>query len=232
MAIFHFSVAVLKRSEGRSAVAAAAWRSGQTLFDERLHQRTQLPKSKRVVFETVLLPEGAPEELSSREVLWNSVEVAEKQRNSQLARIIDAAIPHELSLEEAVRLARAFATGVLLPFGFAVDLTVSRGPGAEAAAHLHGYFMIPTRILGPSGFGQKHRLPNYRAELMEWRRAWAELVNEALAGKGLTDRVDHRSHVARGIDAEPTPHAGIVATQMARRGILRERARSGPARGS
>ena len=34
MAIYHFSVKIIKRSEGRSAVAAAAYRSGTKLTNE------------------------------------------------------------------------------------------------------------------------------------------------------------------------------------------------------
>ena len=86
MAIFHFSAKVIGRSSGRSAVAAAAYRAGERLHDERLDRDHDFTDKAGVVHSEVLLPEGAPEHLSDRERLWNDVEASEKRKDAQLAR--------------------------------------------------------------------------------------------------------------------------------------------------
>ena len=93
MAIFHFSIEVLKRTEGKSAVSAAAWRANQKLFDNRLGRTANMPKDKRVIFKKILAPPSTPPDLLDRGVLSNAVEATGRQRNSQLARIINAALP-------------------------------------------------------------------------------------------------------------------------------------------
>jgi len=86
MAIFHFSVKIISRSTGRSAVAAAAYRSASQLHDERLDRDHDFSNKAGVVHSEVMLPGGAPERLTDRAVLWNAVEAVEKRRDAQLAR--------------------------------------------------------------------------------------------------------------------------------------------------
>src|SRR3546814_1035204 len=74
MAIFHLSVKVISRAAGRSAVAAAAYRSADRLHDERLDRAHDFTHKSGVVHSEVLLPENAPEEWHNRERLWNDVE--------------------------------------------------------------------------------------------------------------------------------------------------------------
>ncbi|MBD4044369.1 MobA/MobL family protein, partial [Xanthomonas citri pv. citri] len=55
------------------------------------------------------------------------------------------------------------------------------------------------------------------------REEWAELVNAEMERHGFSERIDHRSHEARGIDLEPTKHVGVQAVGMDRRGMEAER---------
>ena len=97
MAIYHFSVKVIGRASGRSAVAAAAYRSASRLHDERLDRDHDFSNKSGVIHSEVMLPENAPERLADREPLWNEVEAAEKRKDAQLSREVEFAIPREMT---------------------------------------------------------------------------------------------------------------------------------------
>src|SRR5205823_666009 len=82
----------------------------------------------------------------------------------------------------------------------------------------HAHVMLSMRELTADGFGAKVRDWNSPELLEQWREKWADYQNEALKEAGLTVRVDHRSLEARGIEREPEPKQGPVATQMERNG--------------
>ena len=104
----HIPVSIIKRSEGRSAVAAAAYRSGTKLTNEWDGLTHDYTRKGGVVHAEIMLPAHAPPEFSDRSTLWNSVEQIEKARDSQLAREIEAALPRELSREQQLALVRAY----------------------------------------------------------------------------------------------------------------------------
>jgi chromosome segregation ATPase len=65
---------------------------------------------------------------------------------------------------------------------------------------------------------------NGRGKAEEWRKAWADAVNGALAINGHSGTVvDHRSYARQGVDKIPSIHLGVSATQMERKGISTER---------
>ena len=86
----HIPVSIIKRSEGRSAVAAAAYRSGTKLTNEWDGLTHDYARKGGVVHAEIMLPAHAPPEFADRSTLWNSVEQIEKARDSQLAREIEA----------------------------------------------------------------------------------------------------------------------------------------------
>ena len=104
----HIPVSIIKRSEGRSAVAAAAYRSGTKLTNEWDGLTHDYTRKGGVVHAEIMLPAHAPPEFVDRSTLWNSVEQIEKARDSQLAREIEAALPRELSREQQLALVRAY----------------------------------------------------------------------------------------------------------------------------
>ena len=77
MAIYHFSGTIISRSQGRSAVASAAYRAGEKLFDERYQKIQDYTKKQDVVYKNILTPNGAPAWIKDRGRLWNEVEKAE-----------------------------------------------------------------------------------------------------------------------------------------------------------
>ena len=108
MALYHFSAKVISRAAGRSAVAAAAYRSGSELQDERAGQAHDFRAKSGVVHSEILLPEGAPERFSDRATLWNEVEATERRKDAQLAREVEFALPREMSRADGIALARDF----------------------------------------------------------------------------------------------------------------------------
>jgi ATP-dependent exoDNAse (exonuclease V) alpha subunit len=108
MAIFHSHVKIISRGNGKSAVAAAAYRAGENIrndYDGRVHDYT---RKTGIVYTEIILPAHAPIEYSNRAVLWNAVETVEKAKNSQLARELDIALPVELSREENISLIQEY----------------------------------------------------------------------------------------------------------------------------
>ncbi len=223
MAIFHLSVKVISRSSGRSAVAAAAYRGGERLHDERLDRDHDFTNKDGVVHSEVLLPEGAPEEFADREKLWNAAEAAEKRKDAQLAREVEFALPRELTKEQAIELAREFAEAEFVERGMIADLNVHWDIGKDGKAKPHAHVMLTMREVGKDGFGAKVREWN-KAELVEqWRERWAEHVNQRLAELDIDARIDHRSLEAQGIALEPQDKIGPAASRMGARGLEAER---------
>jgi Ti-type conjugative transfer relaxase TraA len=223
MAIYHLSVKVISRSAGRSAVAAAAYRSAGRLLDERIDRTHDFTNKGGVVHSEVLLPEGAPEHLSDREQLWNAVEGAEKRKDAQLSREVEFAIPRELNQGQGIALARDFVEREFVKRGMVADLNVHWDIGADGLAKPHAHVMLTMREVDADGFGAKVRDWN-RTELVEhWRERWAEHVNQRLAELEIDARIDHRSLEAQGIGLEPQDKIGPAASRMEGRGLEAER---------
>src|SRR4051812_24250396 len=203
VAIYHFSAKVIARSHGRSAVAAAAYRSASALLDEREARTHDFSQKADVVHSEILLPEGAPERWADRGVLWNAVEAAEKRKDAQLAREVEFALPRELSREEGVALARDFVQRTFVDRGMVADLNVHWPLDAQGEAKPHAHVMLTMREVGPEGFGLKVSAWNSVAELQGWREAWATRTNERLAELGHEVRIDHRSFKDQGVELAP-----------------------------
>jgi Ti-type conjugative transfer relaxase TraA len=224
MAIYHFSAKVIGRGTGRSAVAAAAYRSASRLEDERLGRHHDFTNKAGVVHSEVMLPEGAPERLRDRETLWNEVEATEKRKDAQLAREVEFAIPRELTQEQGVALARDFVAKEFVGCGMVADLNIHWDIGPDGQAKPHAHVMLVTREIGPDGFGAKVREWNATALLQQWRERWADHVNERLASLGIEARIDHRSYDTQGINLEPQHKIGAAGARRLERGEDAERA--------
>jgi hypothetical protein len=101
MAIFHCSLRIFSRSENHSAVAAAAYRSGSILKDERSGVIHRYHKRTGVADTFILAPNSAPSKFQDRAFLWNAAEASETRKNSRVAREVILALPHELSFDTA-----------------------------------------------------------------------------------------------------------------------------------
>ena len=247
IAIYHCSIKILSRGKGKSAVAAAAYRSGEKLTNEWDGLTHDYTKKGGVVHSEILLPAHAPPAFSDRSTLWNSVELSEKSNNAQLAREVEIALPVELSREEQTRLVREYCSSQFVSKGMIADFNLHDTGGGNPHAHI----LLTMRPLDEKGAwlpkskkeyvldenGEKIRLPsgryktrkvdlvdwNNRENAEVWRRAWADLANEFLERNNRPERIDHRSYERQGIDQIPTVHVGVSATQMEKKGIVTER---------
>jgi Ti-type conjugative transfer relaxase TraA len=223
MAIYHFSAKVISRAAGSSALASAAYRSASRLHDQRLDRHHDFSNKAGVVHSEIMLPDGAPEQLSDRERLWNAVEASEIRKDAQLAREIEFAIPRELTKEQGIELARDFVRDEFVDRGMIADLNVHWDIGADGLATPHGHVMLTMREVGEDGFGRKNRDWNRTDLLEKWRGRWSEHVNARLAELDIDARIDHRSLEEQGIDLEPQHKIGPAASRMAAQGLESER---------
>ena len=153
MAIYHFSVQVIGRSSGRSSVAAAAYRAGERLHDERLDRDHDFRAKSGVEHSEIFLPEGAPEQWRDRERLWNEVEAFEKRKDAQLAREVEFAIPREMTQAQGIELARDFAQAEFVDQGMIADLNVHWDIGEDGMPKPHAHVMLTMRSVDENGFG-------------------------------------------------------------------------------
>lgn len=234
MAIFHLSVKTVSRSAGRSATAAAAYRAGVEITDERTGEIHDYQRKAGVESAELFLPAGAPEWATDRAKLWNAAEQSEKRKNSTVAREFEVALPSELSADQRRELAHDFARELVKRHGFAVDVAI-HAPGKDGdSKNHHAHILCTTRKLTAEGFTEKTRELDDRAtgaaEVTHWREQWAGLTNAALERAGHAERVDHRSLDAQGIDREPGVHLGPTATAIERRGEVSEKTQNHQAR--
>ncbi|OAH38598.1 conjugal transfer protein TraA [Sphingobium yanoikuyae] len=223
MAIYHFSVQVIGRAQGRSAVAAAAYRAAERLHDDRLDRDHDFTNKAGVVHSEILLPEGAPERFSDRATLWNEVEATEKRKDAQLAREVEFAIPREMNQAQGIALAQDFVRAEFVERGMIADLNVHWDIGADGLGKPHAHVMLTMREVGEDGFGAKVRDWNHTGLVEQWRERWADHVNARLVELDIDARIDHRSLEAQGIDLEPQDKIGPAASRMGTRGLESER---------
>lgn len=220
MAIYHFSGTVISRSGGKSAVASAAYRSGEKLYDERQEKVMNYSKKQDVLYKEIMLPKGASEWMKDREKLWNEVEKAENRKDSQLAREVHFSLPRELSKEQNIELAKEFVQNEFVSRGMVADLCVHGGKGKDGEEQPHAHVMLTLREVTEKGFGLKERSWNGKENYMLWRESWAEHANRYLAMNGIEQRIDHRSNKERGIDLEPQKKIGPANLEEHERRIL------------
>ena len=218
LADYRFSAQVIKRSDGKSAVAAAAYRAAENLRDERTGTACDYSRKDGVTHSEILTPANTPDWMHDRAQLWNAVEAIERRKDAQLAREVQLSLPHELTDEQRRELVRSFVAEQFVAKGMIADLAIHAPSAAGDERNHHAHVMLTMRSLTADGFGNKARDWNSTDQLAAWREQWAHHQNRALERHGHEARVDHRSFEARGIDREPTAHLGPVASDMERRG--------------
>ena len=132
MAIYHLSVKIISRSSGRSSVAAACYRSGDTITNEWDGITHDYSKKNWIEHTEILLPPNAPESFKDRSTLWNSVELAEKSGNAQLAREIEIALPKELIREQQISLTREYIEQNFVSQGMCADFAIHNPPVTDS----------------------------------------------------------------------------------------------------
>ena len=247
MAIYHLSIKIISRGKGKSAVAASAYRSGETIkneYDGIVHDFT---RKGGITHTEILLPQNAPQEFSDRGTLWNSVERIEKSKNSQLAREIEIALPKELDKEKQIELVQEYVKENFVKVGMCADIALHDKNDGNPHAHIlltmrplnedktWGAKSKKEYILDNNGEKIKLKNDNYKTKKIDtvdwneqdkaeqWRKAWADIANKYLEENSIQEKVDHRSYQRQGIEQIPTIHLGVSASQMEKKGIATDR---------
>lgn len=252
MALFHLNVKQIKRSQGQSAIASAAYRAGEKLSSEYYGEIADYTHKGGVICSEILLPDHVPREYADRETLWSAVEKVERGKNAQLAFSFDVALQNEFSMDENIALARHFLMEHFVSRGMIVDFAVhlpDKDDGGIENPHFH--IVAPIRPIeenGKWGYKQRrvyeldehgNRIPDGKGDyvfnavpttdwgspetLEFWREQWAQMCNAKFEEKGLSVRIDHRSYERQGLDILPTIHEGPTVRAMEKKGIRTEK---------
>ena len=176
MAIAFARVSIHTRSKGHSAIAAAAYRSGTKLYDERTGTTSDFTNKKEVRYANIMLPADANLAFQDRETLWNAVEAAEKRINSQLCKDHILALPKELPLEQQIQLARKFSQDHFVRHGLVADIAIhDHGDGNP-----HAHILTSTRRLRGNEFAEKARdlNPGFAKGHVVINDQWSDLWND------------------------------------------------------
>ncbi|MBN9890563.1 MobQ family relaxase [Salipiger abyssi] len=239
MAIYHLRVKFVQRSAGRSAVAAAAYRSGERLTDERRGTVEDYTRKQDIEHSEVMLPEGIPVSLQDRGALWNAVETGIKHPRGQPAFEVEVALPRELDKAQCAQLVREFAQDHFVAKGLPVDFAIHRTPASDGGEHPHAHILVSTRRFNEDGsIGKAARDMQDNPKLVakvyaleeegkideavmlqkdlnlgQWRKSWEDYSNRFLSDAGSSSRIDHRTLAAQAVEGElarePTPNIGI-----------------------
>lgn len=226
MAIYHLTTKSVSRSKGQSAIASAAYRSGEKIENERTGEIADYTRKKEVDYKEIIGFDG------SRSELWNKAEQAEKRKDATLAKEYEVALPKELNREQKIELAREFGRYLHERHKVAVDVCIHKIDSDNPHAHI----LTTTReVKTGNELGDKaqrewndtkrkaHGLAGRKNDLLEAREQWEGFANLALERAQQTARIDHRSLKNQGIEREPQIHVGATATAMERKGIQTER---------
>lgn len=247
---FHFSVNIISRGKGKSAVASAAYISGEKIKNEWDGVTHDYTKKQGVISKEIFLPDHAPKEYKDRKTLWNSVELFEKNSNAQLARNFIISLPKELSIEENKKMLEEYIQTNFVKEGMIVDLAI-HDESREGNQNIHAHIMTIVRPINEDGtWGQKSKKEyildekgekilnkngkpktrkielttwNDKGNVEKWRENFSDLCNEYLVKNKIEKRVDHRSFKRQGIKQIPTIHLGASASAMERKGIRTEK---------
>ncbi|THV12795.1 Ti-type conjugative transfer relaxase TraA [Rhizobium rhizophilum] len=251
MAVPHFSVNILGRGKGGSAVMSAAYRHCARMTFEREGRLVDYTRKQGLAHEEFVIPQDAPDWLrvmladrpvsSASEAFWNKVESIEKRSDAQLARDVTIALPIELSTSQNIKLVRDFVAQQITARGMVADWVYHDVPGNP---HIH--LMTTLRPLTEDGFGQKKVVvagPDGRAlrndsgrivyeiwaggreDFNAFRDGWFACQNHHLARAGIDLSVDGRSFEKQGIELAPTIHLGVGTKAIERKArVAREKA--------
>lgn len=241
MAIYHARVKTFSRAKGHSSVAAAAYRAGLLLVDEKTGSRHDYRRRGGVVETRCVVPDDAPEWSMVPARLWSAAEHAERRKDATVAREFEVALPHELNDGQRSALAAEITRALVQRYRFAAQASI-HSPDARDGLNWHLHILSTTRRLDAEGLADKTREldggPSGKSEV-EWvREMVARVTNAHLAAAQVGAQVDHRSleaqaaaAMARGdvvsaalLSRRPTQHVGKNASALARRGEDSERA--------
>ena len=145
MSIYHLEAQIIGRSEGRNAVACAAYRAGEKLYCEETQAYKNFDRKQHITYKAIMLPPNAPREYADRATLWNAVQKIEKNKNAQLCREFNIALPIEFSEEQQIAVLNEFLQP-LVDRGMIADISIH-----EIKGNPHAHVMLTMRAMDEQG---------------------------------------------------------------------------------
>lgn len=221
----HSPIKVIQRSKGQTATAAAAYRSGTRLKDERTGEIHDYRKKEGIAHNSLLFPIGTPENIVDRQTLWNAAEKREKHPRAQTAREVEISFPYEFNEQQRLEAGYAIASLIVDRYNVAADFSFHQPSkkGDERNHHIH--ILFATRRFENGDFAKnKDRILDDlygkgKEEVVFLRQNFADIMNKIAVRDGLDIYIEHLSFEQRGLDREPTKHLGKDATQLERKGV-------------
>ncbi|CBG88801.1 MobQ family relaxase [Citrobacter rodentium] len=212
MAIFHLDFKIVKRSEGMTSVAKAAYHARTRITDDRIGETYDFSHRTDLHGHIILAPDSAPSHIiESSSALWNEVERVERQNNGQTARYFDVAIPVELNNDDKKKLVAEYCQKNFVDKGMIADIAFhdldSKNP--------HAHVMLTLKTITAAGFGKKDRSWNDKKMMIQWRESWATMSNSYLEAIGSEERIDHRSLRSQCADALAQAEEAFSAEEKA-----------------
>jgi len=225
MAIYHHSVKIIGMSSGTSAVAASAYRAGESVKNEKTGEIHDYSKKKGVVYSEIILPKNAPKWMENRSKLWSELEKKDDRINSQFCREINIALPVELTQQQNIRLTKYYVE-YFTEQGLACDVAIHypkpkkiRIPYIAKPENPHAHIVVGLRYVTPEGWGEKDRANNDRKNLKKMRERWEKCENTALSYHKLITQVSCETLEKQGVsDRMPEHHLGSKRAAMVAKG--------------
>ncbi|EKR1834563.1 TPA_asm: conjugal transfer protein [Salmonella enterica subsp. enterica serovar Cerro] len=212
MAIFHLDFKIVKRSEGMTSVAKAAYHARTRITDDRIGETYDFSHRSDLHGHIILAPVSAPSHIiESSSALWNEVERVERQNNGQTARYFDVAIPVELNNDDKKKLVAEYCQKNFVDKGMIADIVFHDLDGKNPHAHV----MLTLKTITAAGFGKKDRSWNDKKMMLQWRESWATMSNSYLETAGREERIDHRSLRSQCADALAQAEEAFSAEEKA-----------------
>ena len=225
--IYHCSISPVQRSKGRSACAAAAYRSASILHDTRYGVTHDYTKKKGII-QTGLI--GWP---GGREDLWNSAEKSETRKDSIVAREIRIALNPDFRDSLNEQIVRDFAGAFSQKHKVAVDYAIHEPSPRGDQRNVHAHLLFTARPVDPltGAFEpKKDRSWNFEGNgrnVVEARELWADIYNSYVRDLELAaQEICHLSYVDQGVDKVATTHQGPARTANIRKGDKPEKIHS------
>lgn len=202
----------MKRSEGMTSVAKAAYHARTRITDDRIGETYDFSHRSDLHGHIILAPVSAPSHIiESSSALWNEVERVERQNNGQTARYFDVAIPVELNNDDKKKLVAEYCQKNFVDKGMIADIVFHDLDGKNPHAHV----MLTLKTITAAGFGKKDRSWNDKKMMLQWRESWATMSNSYLETAGREERIDHRSLRSQCADALAQAEEAFSAEEKA-----------------
>lgn len=232
MAESRLETKVIRRADGRSATAAAAYRSGSCIRDSRTGQTFDFSRRRGVMHSRLVMPTDVNrwrQTGDDRSEFWNEIELHNKRKDSVVARELILNLPFELPSAAQIELTEEFSQHIANRYQIAVDCNIHepKKQGVGDPRNVHAHLLLSTNTITNSGIGKKCRSLDAvamqkqvgeRNQIDLLREEWCDMQNRYLSLYcPQIQPVSHLSYADRGIEKIPSLHLGPSETAHQRK---------------